>query len=93
MADPKTSQASISDTLSLDTIEAQFGTPNFQPQYLPNFGGYPFSTCAGQKTSIRSITLLFPLYPLPFRGCGPPKSVKNDRFANCKIRPQWPRRK
>jgi len=29
------------------------GPPNFQPQCLPNFRGYPFSACAGQKTSIR----------------------------------------
>jgi len=75
MEDPKISQASSSDTLSLGPIEAQFGTPNFQPRYLPILGATPFPRVQARRPQL-DLLILSPL-PLPFRGCGPPKLVKN----------------
>ena len=78
MEDPKTSQASSSYTLSLGRNRGPIWGPKFQPQYLPNFRGYPFSACAGQETSISSIDPHLPFPTTPYRlGAMGPKLVKN----------------
>jgi len=84
MEDPKTSQASSSDTLSLDRNRRPIWDPIFQPQYLPNFRGYPFSACAGQNTSISSdnIHLPFPSTPCCLGAVGPKVGQKWGQLQN-----------
>ena len=90
MEDPKNSQASSSDTLSLGRNRGPIWDPNFQPQHLPNFRGYPFPRVQARRPQLGlSIPTSISPLPLPFRGCGPLKMVKNGG-VNCKIRPQWP---
>jgi len=78
MEDPKNSQASSSDTLSLGRNRGPIWDPNFQPQHLPNFRGYPFPRVQARRPQLGlSIPTSISPLPLPFRGCGPPKLVKN----------------
>jgi len=66
MEDRKTSQASSSDALSVGRNRGPIWDPlNVNPQYLPNISGYPFSECAGQKTSISSIDAHLPFLSTP----------------------------
>jgi len=91
MEDPKPSQASSSDTLSLGRNRGPIWDPQLSAPIFPQFTGYPFSACAGQKTLIRSIDPHLPFRSTPYRlGTVGPK-VGQKWGSNCKIRPQWPR--
>jgi len=94
MEDPKTSQASSSDTRPRPKSRPSFGPLIFNANISPILGVTPSPRVQTRRPQlgISIPTSLSPRpLPLPFRGCGPPpkKLVKNG--ANCKIRPQWPK--
>jgi len=90
MEDPKTSQASNSDTLNLGPIEAQFWTPNFQPRYLPILGATPFPPVQARRPQL-DLSIPTSLSPLPYRlGAVGPK-VGKKMGGQLQNLAHWPR--
>jgi len=73
MEDPETSQVSSSDTLSLGRNRGPIWDPLiFNPNISPILGATPFTRVQARRPQLDlSIPPPFPLYSLPFRGCGP----------------------